>query len=64
MPDVNNLIEKVKAYNPEADVELIRRAYEFSPTVRTRIRSAYPASPTSRILLPRLRFWPIWKWTP
>jgi len=30
MPDVNNLIEKVKAYNPEADVELIRRAYEFS----------------------------------
>lgn len=30
MPDVKNLIETIKAYNPEADVELIRRAYDFA----------------------------------
>lgn len=30
MPDTKNLIEKVKAYNPEADTELIRRAYDFA----------------------------------
>ena len=30
MPDAKNLIEKVKAYNPEADTELIRRAYDFA----------------------------------
>lgn len=30
MADINTLIEKVRAYIPEADIELIRRAYEFA----------------------------------
>jgi len=30
MPNLEELLEKVIAYNPQADVELIRKAYEFS----------------------------------
>lgn len=30
MPDIGSIITRVQKYNPQADVELIRRAYEFA----------------------------------
>jgi len=30
MLSLKDLIEKIKAYNPEADLELLRNAYHFS----------------------------------
>ena len=30
MADIDSIVNRVKSYNPQADVEIIRRAYEFA----------------------------------
>jgi len=30
MAELQNLIEKVKSYNPEADLKLVEKAFEFA----------------------------------
>src|SRR2546425_10690282 len=42
-PAVEELLEKIRGYNPEADVEAVRRAYDYAAAAHTRqVRDSGP----------------------
>jgi len=52
-----DLLDKVRGYSPDADLELLRRAYVFS-ALEHKDRSAIPASRTSSIRSRSPTSWP------